>query len=728
MQKIWLCLTGILLSASIALAQSPTYRWQKGNLREVLSLDFNQDSTLVACVSGEDAWVHVYSGAPYHLKRRIYTPIKAQVVRFVPHSNELALLQGDKLYFFDATTGQQSSPFVDLPYYSIPYGVDFYRDPNTGKVTMYVAYGGDRFVLRFDRQGGAWVPGYRWVTPDTPTDVSVNTNGRRIAIACNDLIRIHDTVTPNQNPTLAISHPNVRKVCYSPNGTTLGSVGSDMLRVWNTSTWSYVQSTQGVGQARLDYAPDSKSIFVGSDNGTLNRYSLAAALTKNLADYSLSVTDVRVAAGGLVGATGAPYSRVKFFLSSNNAISGELQGHRWSVSDLCFSPNGERLYTSSLDDRSFVMDSNTGIVQRIFVGNIDLLGVETTPNGDRILVSDADDVYVLETATGTNLTPGGVGLSSFDGPFLVGPQSYGNNGTTLVYPHPYSGYSFGYSFQTSSYLTNLSGHTGSVQTLHFDPSGARIASGSYDNTVRIFRTASGSTWPFEQVLPIDSSVRSVRFSNDGNRIFVLRDNSVNEVSVWKRNGTVWSLEKTIDTPGLSDGKLRVTSDDRYLMVVDSSSGGHIRFYSTSTWTNTLTYGLNSPDVGQVLASPNNKWIAIAEDSDYEGSYLVSMIANPYAVTPVKSLVVSPSTFVGGSATSVTGTVTIEGVAPYGGVVVTLSSNNSNVVVPATVTVPAKSKSVTFSVSHTKPAQQVKPTITAKVSTSAAKTFVVTVNP
>lgn len=62
---------------------------------------------------------------------------------------------------------------------------------------------------------------------------------------------------------------------------------------------------------------------------------------------------------------------------------------------------------------------------------------------------------------------------------------------------------------------------------------------------------------------------------------------------------------------------------------------------------------------------------------------------------VSSVSLSTNTVSGGS--SITGTVTLNGLAGPGGEVVTLSSNSSSAIVPQTVTVPAGAKTATFSV-------------------------------
>ena len=85
---------------------------------------------------------------------------------------------------------------------------------------------------------------------------------------------------------------------------------------------------------------------------------------------------------------------------------------------------------------------------------------------------------------------------------------------------------------------------------------------------------------------------------------------------------------------------------------------------------------------------------------------VTLTLNPIQVT----LGLSPSTLVGGK--TVTGTVTLNGPAPAGGLVVNLSSNNASAPVQATLTIAAGTTSNTFTITTLVVTTTVYPTITA----------------
>jgi hypothetical protein len=93
-----------------------------------------------------------------------------------------------------------------------------------------------------------------------------------------------------------------------------------------------------------------------------------------------------------------------------------------------------------------------------------------------------------------------------------------------------------------------------------------------------------------------------------------------------------------------------------------------------------------------------------------------------------SVSVSPSSYQGGGKAVVTGTVTLTGMAPAGGLKVTLASTNASAAgVPANVTIPAGKSSATFKVTHAKVTSQTNVTITGSLA-AVNQTATVTVTP
>jgi len=102
-----------------------------------------------------------------------------------------------------------------------------------------------------------------------------------------------------------------------------------------------------------------------------------------------------------------------------------------------------------------------------------------------------------------------------------------------------------------------------------------------------------------------------------------------------------------------------------------------------------------------------------------GTYLTSSQQASLTIQPLpvlNSVTVNPSSVVGSSTTVVTGTITVSGPAPAGGLVVKLSSSNTAAAtVPASVTIAAGNTSATFAVGHKKVTATKNVTITATLN-------------
>ncbi len=136
---------------------------------------------------------------------------------------------------------------------------------------------------------------------------------------------------------------------------------------------------------------------------------------------------------------------------------------------------------------------------------------------------------------------------------------------------------------------------------------------------------------------------------------------------------------------------------------------------------TVPSGANSATF-TVTTSVVSSTTAVAILGSYNGNQGATLTVNPLTVAAVS---LSPST-ISGSATS-TATVTLNGVAPTGGAVVSLSSSNTAAAqVPTTVTIPGGSASSTFAVTTSVVSTQVAASISATYNGTQSATL--TINP
>ena len=150
-------------------------------------------------------------------------------------------------------------------------------------------------------------------------------------------------------------------------------------------------------------------------------------------------------------------------------------------------------------------------------------------------------------------------------------------------------------------LQQLSGHTGSVQAVSFSPDGRTLASGSSDKTIRLWEVSSGKE--LRQMLGF-GFVRSVAFSPNGRTLTI--GSSDNTIRLWEvssgkelrqltgHTNSVWSVAFSPDGRTLASG-----SDDKTIRLWEVASGKELQ--QLSGHTGSVQAVSFSPD-GRTLAS------------------------------------------------------------------------------------------------------------------------------
>ena len=67
-------------------------------------------------------------------------------------------------------------------------------------------------------------------------------------------------------------------------------------------------------------------------------------------------------------------------------------------------------------------------------------------------------------------------------------------------------------------MSTLTGHSRSVWSVAWNNDGTKLATGSFDETVKIWAVGSGGTYECHSTLTVDSMVYSVAFSPDGTKL------------------------------------------------------------------------------------------------------------------------------------------------------------------------------------------------------------------
>jgi len=219
------------------------------------------------------------------------------------------------------------------------------------------------------------------------------------------------------------------------------------------------------------------------------------------------------------GGWGSGSGKVHYF-DNKGVHKSLLYNASSSINEIVTSPDGTMLAIAGDSGLAVVINSTTGIVES-YLGNTtaDLEAIEWSNDGNRIYAYAGNNTITAYNTTTwlreMNITTPTVGgfnpLRGIDTTpddrllvFSVGRE-------LLIY----------WSDNTTMY-TNHTNHTESIRSLRISPDGRYVATGSNDNSVRIYDIKSKT---FAGTISAGSDVYDLEFSNDGGTIAVARGRS-----------------------------------------------------------------------------------------------------------------------------------------------------------------------------------------------------------
>jgi len=169
-----------------------------------------------------------------------------------------------------------------------------------------------------------------------------------------------------------------------------------------------------------------------------------------------------------------------------------------------------------------------------------------------------------------------------------------------------------------------------------------------------------------------------------------------------------------------------------LLNAQPGSSGVISVKLTSSSKSLTVPATAAVTVGSLggIFSATTAAVATSTTATVTGTYGSSTAQTSATILPATLIAVSvsPTSVKGSATTAVTGTVSLNGLAPTGGLVVKLTSSNTGAAtVPASVTIPAGKATATFKVTHTKVSAQTAVTISASLA-GTTQTTSLTVTP
>ena len=287
-----------------------------------------------------------------------------------------------------------------------------------------------------------------------------------------------------------------------------------------------------------------------------------------------------------------------------NAASGQqvaqLGGHA-AVNSAAFSPDGQRILTAGRDNIARVWNAAGGQQMATLKGHIDQVNSAAfSPDGQRIVTtSDDKTARIWNAASGKE-------MRKLEGRFRNDSAAFSPDGQRIL-TAGFDNTARVWNAASGQQVATLKGHKELVTSAAFSPDGQRVVTASVDKTARIWNAASG-----QQVAKLDGhtdQVTSVAFSPDGQRVVTASAdgtariwNAASGQQVAKLDGHTDQVTSVAFSP---DGQRIVTaSADKTARIWNAASGQPVE--TLEGHTDEVNSAAFSPDGQRVVTASVDK--------------------------------------------------------------------------------------------------------------------------
>ncbi|MBL1203571.1 MAG: hypothetical protein FWK04_32005 [Nostoc sp. GBBB01] len=335
---------------------------------------------------------------------------------------------------------------------------------------------------------------------------------------------------------------SVNSAVFSPDGQRIVTASDDnTAKVWNTkgNLLADLKGHQSSVNSAV-FSPDGQRIVTASDDNTAKVWGMKGNLLADLRHYAYvnSATfspdgqhilttsfnsSYSYAVGGTVG-------NAKLWDMKGNLLA-ELKGHQHGINRAVFSPDGQRIVTtSSTDIIAKVWDTKGNLLAELKGHQSQLNSAVFSPDRQRIVTASGDDTAKVWDAKGNLLAElkghqGGVNSAVFspDGQRIV---TASNDKTAKVWDNRKFGFDSWYD------VAELQGHQEAVTSAVFSSDGKHIVTASNDRTAKVWHN-NGDYWQIKDNLLTElghqDNVNSAVFSPDGHLILTASDDDTAKV-------------------------------------------------------------------------------------------------------------------------------------------------------------------------------------------------------
>ncbi|CAI7590969.1 unnamed protein product [Penicillium glandicola] len=394
----------------------------------------------------------------------------------------------------------------------------------------------DGTVQLWDVTTGAWKQTFHHTGPVQA--VSFTFDGQTIVSAsCNVMTQVLDATVWDQKEMIDANTDSAGAFQLGQTGPTLCS--SDIVvKFWDLATGACKRTlNEQIYQIWIQavaFAPDSKTMALALDNGTLRVCDLTTGAWKqNLKTRGSDIEAVIVfAPDGHMLASG--HSTIRLWDTTTGAYREIFDDHTGSLTALAFSLDSHTLASTSYDGMIRLWDLTTGACKQTFEGHADIVRAMAFAPDTHVLATASDDRTVrlwdlttkVQRQTPKGLTGSVRALTlTSDSKTLA---SASNDGTIQIWDAT-----------TRTCKRTLEGHIGCVDAITFAQDSQILVSASNDGTVRLWDAV---TWACKEILGYGLDGRTIALAPDSQTLALASSDGV--ICLW--NLTTGAYKQTLD--------------------------------------------------------------------------------------------------------------------------------------------------------------------------------------
>ena len=350
--------------------------------------------------------------------------------------------------------------------------------------------------------------------PASIFSIAFSPDGTKFASASWDGVKLWDVET-GQNLTTLRGHTRmVTSVAFSPEGLTCASTSVDGIQVWEAATGQHITTLAGPPNFSdsLAYSPDGTMLVTGSVDAKNAEHTIKlwnAETGQNIATlrgHTDGVATVAYSPDSTLLASGSKDKTVRLWAVSTGENIATLQGHEKMVLSVAFSPDGTKLASGSRDTSIRLWEIPTGKALYTLGGvNSPQIRVKVLPavrpgeDISKLQIDDADDIeaeIIRDWVQSVAFSPDGSKLASVSYDMTVRL----------------------WDVLTQKHITTLVDARYSVWSAVFSPDGSKLAvgTGTGNHTVELWDVSAQrriATFPRHT-----GNVYTVAFSPDGTKL------------------------------------------------------------------------------------------------------------------------------------------------------------------------------------------------------------------